>query len=69
MSGNRLFAKNLDDKYKGKFVSIDSLLVSDKESVQGYLKGYDKEVIVVCRIFTNKDGNVGKLYLVCSDLF
>lgn len=68
IKGNRLFAKNLDDKYEGKFVSIDSLLVSDKESVRGYLKGYDKEVVIVCRVFTNKDGSTGTLYLVCSDL-
>ena len=68
IKGNRLFAKNLDDKYEGKFTSIDSLLVSDKESVRGYLKGYDKEVIIVCRVFTNKDGSTGTLYLVCSDL-
>ena len=25
IKGNRLFAKNLDDKYEGKFASIDSL--------------------------------------------
>ena len=68
IKSNRLFAKNLDDKYQGKFISIDSLLSSDKESVRGYLKGYDKEVIVICRVFTNKDGSTGKLYLVCSDL-
>ena len=68
IKGNRLFAKSLDDKYEGKFASIDSLLVSDKESVRGYLKGYDKEIIVVCRVFTNKDGSTGTLYLVCSDL-
>ena len=68
IKSNRLFAKSLDDKYQGKFVSIESLLHSDKESVRGYLKGYDKEVIVVCRVFTNKDASTGKLYLVCSDL-
>ena len=39
IKGNRLFAKNLDDKYKRKFASIDSLLVADKESVRGYLTG------------------------------
>jgi len=68
IKGNRLFAKSLDDKYEGKFASIDSLRLSDKESVRGYLKGYDKEIIVVCRVFTNKDGSTGTLYLVCSDL-
>jgi hypothetical protein len=68
IKGNRLFAKSLDDKYKGKFVSINSLLLSDKESVRGYLKGYNKEIVIICRVFTNKDGSTGKLYLVCSDL-
>ena len=68
IKSNRLFAKSLNDKYEGKFVSIDSLLTSDKESVRGYLKGYEKEVIIVCRVFTNKDGSTGTLYLVSSDL-
>lgn len=68
IKSNRLFAKNLDDKYKGKFVPINSLQLSDKESIRGYLRGYDKEIIIVCRVFKNKDGSIGKLYLVCSDL-
>jgi len=39
----------------------------DKQAIRGYLKGYDKEVLLVCRVFTNKDGSVGHLYLVGSD--
>ncbi len=68
VKSNRLFAESLADKYQGKFVSIDSLLSSDKESVRGYLKGYDKELIVICRVFTNKDGSTAKLYRASSDL-
>jgi hypothetical protein len=67
IKSNRLFAQNLDKKYKGEFTPIDQLGLSDKESIQGYLRGYDKEVIIVCQIFTNKDGSMGRLYLVCSD--
>jgi hypothetical protein len=44
------------------------LQLSDKESIRGYLRGYDKEIIIICRVFKNKDGSIGKLYLVCSDL-
>ena len=41
--------------------------LEDKEAVRGYLKGYDKEVLLVRRIFTNKDGSTAILNLVCSD--
>ena len=68
LKSNRLFATSLEDKYKGKFKRVDTLELQDKASVRGYLKGYDKEVIIVRRIFTNKDGSTGILNLVCSDI-
>jgi len=68
IKSNRLFASSLDEKYKGKFTRIDTLELLDKESVRGYLKGYDKEIIIVRRVFTNKDGSTGILNLVCSDV-
>jgi len=67
LKSNRLFAPSLDAKKEGRFVSIDRLGLSDKESVRGYLKGYDKEIVLVCQIFTNKDGSTGRLYLVSND--
>ena len=67
VKSNRLFARSLDDKLRGKFKKVGELGLQDKESVRGYVKGYDKEVILVCRVFTNKDGSTGILYLVCSD--
>jgi len=36
--------------------------------VRGYLKGYGKEILLVRRVFTNKDGNVVMLNLVCSEV-
>jgi hypothetical protein len=67
LKSNRLFATSLDNKHAGKFTSVSTLELSDKESIRGYLKGYDKEVIIVRRVFTNKDGSIGILNLVCSD--
>ena len=36
--------------------------------MRGWLKGFEHEVLLVRRVFTNKDGSTGKLNLVCSDL-
>ena len=68
LKSNRLFATSLDNKHKGNFINISTLELLDKESIRGYIKGYDKEVIIVGRIFTNKDGSIGKLNLICSDI-
>jgi len=68
LKSNRLFATSLENKYQGDFHRVDELELSDKQSMQGYLKGYDKEVLLVRRIFTNKDGSTAMLNLICSDI-
>ena len=68
IKSNRYFAASLEAKYQGKFQRVDSLELEDKQSVRGYLKGYDKEVLLVRRVFTNKDGSTGMLNLICSDI-
>jgi hypothetical protein len=68
LKDNRLVALSADDKKQGRFVRVDSLELSDKQSVRGWLKGFEHEVLLVRRVFTNKDGSTGKLNLVCSDL-
>jgi len=65
---NRLFAPSLEAKRQGRFVHVGSLELRDHEAIRGYLKGYEKEVLIVRRVFTNKDGSVATLDLVCSDL-
>ena len=67
LKSNRLFAKSLDDKYKGSFISVSELDLSNKESIRGYIKGYENEVIIVRRVFINKDGSTATLNLICSD--
>ncbi len=68
LKSNRQFATTLEDKYQGNFQRVDELNLSDYQSIRGYLKGYDKEVLIVRRVFTNKDESIGMLNLVCSDI-
>jgi len=65
---NRLVALSLDDKKQGRFIKVSELELSDKQAVRGWLKGFDDEVLLVRRVFTNKDGSTATLNLVCSDL-
>ena len=67
IKANRLFATSLEAKHQGRFQRVDALELKDKEAVRGYLKGYNKEVLLIRRIFTNKDESTGILNLVCSD--
>ena len=67
LKSNRLFATSLEYKHNGNFISVSELELSDKQSIRGYVKGYDNEVVIVRRIFTNKDGSKGVLNLICSD--
>ncbi len=68
IKSNRLIALSLEDKKQGKFIKVDELKLSDKQSICGYLRGYDKEVLLIRRIFTNKDGSTGVLNVVCSEI-
>ena len=67
LKSNRLFALSKEDKYRGNFIPVDTIELKDKEAIKGYIKGYDKEVSLVRRVFTNKDGNIATLNLICSD--
>lgn len=49
-------------------MGVSELELSDKQAMRGWLKGFDREVLLVRRGFTNKDGSTGILNLVCSDL-
>ncbi len=68
LKDNRLIALSEADKREGRFVRIDTLELSDKQAVRGWLKSYANEVLLVRQVFTNKDGSTGLLNLVCSDL-
>ena len=68
LKDNRLVALTDKDRKNKRFVRVDELDFSEKTTVQGWLKGYAKAVLLVRQVFTNKDGSTGILHLVCSDL-
>jgi len=68
LKDNRLVALSVQDRKEGRFVRVDKLELTDKQAVRGWLKGFDNEVLIVRRVFTNKGGSTGLLNLVCSDL-
>ena len=57
-----------DDRQKGNFVRIDESNLPYNTPVHGFLNDYHDEVLLLRRVFTNKDDSTGVLYLVCSDL-
>ena len=68
LKDNRLVALSEQDKKQKHFVRVDELQFSEHGVVRGWLKGYAQEVLVVRQVFKNKDGSMGTLHLVCSDL-
>ena len=68
LKDHRLVALSREDKKQGRFVRISELDLADKQAVRGWLKGFEQEVLLIRRVFTNKDGSTGWLNLVCSDL-
>ena len=68
LKDNRLVALSEEDRKKKRFIRVDELNFSEQTTVQGWLKGYAKAVLLVRQIFTNKDGSTGVLHLVCSDV-
>lgn len=65
---NRLVALSEEDKQQGKWVGARSLKLQEGQSVQVYLTGVDFPLLLVKKVFTNKDKSTGALYVVCSDL-
>lgn len=65
---NRLVALTEEDRKNNRFIRVNELDFPEKKALRVWLKGYDKQVLLVSQIFTNKDGSTGILYLVCSDL-
>jgi hypothetical protein len=68
IKSNRTFAKNMEDKQKGLFQSVESLDWEENTALTGYLKGIDMPVKITRQIFKNEDDSSGILYLATSDL-
>jgi hypothetical protein len=57
-----------DDKKQGRYTKVSELELSENQAVRGWLKGFDREVLLVRTVFTNKDGSTAVVNLLCSDL-
>ena len=68
IKSNRIIALSGKDKKLGKFQQISSLNMQDGESRKVRLKGIDFEVLLIKKVFTNKDGLTGVLYLTSNDI-
>jgi hypothetical protein len=68
LKDKRLVALSEEDKKEGRYVRVSQLELTDQQAVRGWLKGFPHEVLFVRRVFTNKDGSIGLLNLICSDL-
>jgi SRSO17 transposase len=68
LKNNRLIALSEEDRKNKRFVRVDKLDFPEQASVRGWLKGYEKAVLLVRQVFKNKDDSTGILHLVCSDL-
>ena len=64
---NRNVALSLEDKYRGRFVRIDSLEPEPNTVQSVYIKRVDFPLVLTGQVFKNKDGRSGILYLVSSD--
>ena len=67
IKSNRLVALSEQDKRDGQFVAVSDLDMNVGECRLVYLKGLKFPLLLVKRVFTNKDGSTGTLYLVSSD--
>jgi IS4 transposase len=65
---NRLVALSDEDKKNRRFTRIDALEWPEDGTVKGWLKGVKFPVMLTRKVFKNKNGSTGTLYLACSDL-
>ena len=68
IKANRLIALSVEDKKEGNFMNISALHMKTDTARKIYIKGLSFPVLLFKKIFTNKDGSTGIMYLVCSNL-
>lgn len=67
LKSNRLAAVSEEDYQANRFTPIEDLPWQEETLFTGWLKDVPFPVLLVRRVFTNKDGSTGILYLACSD--
>ena len=64
---NRKVALSADDKRHGIYVRVDEVQIEPNAVRPVYLEDVSFPLLLVKQVFTNKDGNIGVLFLVTSD--
>ena len=67
LKDNRKIALSKEDKLAGRYVSVCSVALQEKATLEIWLEGVDFPLLLSKQVFTNKDGSQGILYLVTSD--
>lgn len=67
LKSNRKVALSRADKLQGKYQSIESLVIEDKQILQVYLEAVDFPLFLTTQVFQNKDGSEGIIYLITND--
>ena len=68
LNNTRTAAVSLKAKKQGQFQQIQELDFTNSLPRKIWLKGLDFPVLLIQRVFTNKDGSEGVLYLITNDL-
>lgn len=65
---NRIVALSSEDRLQGKFIKVNSMDLQDEEPVVVFFKGIEFPLLLMKKVFRNKDGSTGILYLISNDL-
>ncbi len=68
VKANRLIALSEQDRKKGQYQNLNTLLLKDGEKRIVWLKDISFPIALIKKIFKNEDGSTGILYLVSNDL-
>jgi len=68
LKSNRKLALSLEEKQHGRYQSVGSVSLEPGTRREIYLEQVPFPLTLVKQVFTNKDGSIGILYLVTSDL-
>lgn len=68
IKNNRLVALNQKDKLAGQFRQVRKSAIQKDRATTVWLKGVDFPLRLVRRVFKNKDGSTGELYVITNDL-
>lgn len=68
IKSNLEIALSKHDRANGKFVKISTLNLNPGDLKEVYIRSVNQPVRICKDIFSNKDGSIGELYLLCTEL-